>query len=231
MNKNRGKTTYEAYSNQIPGNKIDILLGNAVAITKTRALTALHGRIPVGTKVTVITRHGKTFKSTLVFEKFQKDCVDIAVLQLSPGDVFDAHIPISDKCVHVEDEIHVVGLREVNTDYEMFSRVTRVELIENRIGSTLFQSSYYSTAGDSGAGVVTVLQRKWFSFSSELAVVGVHVASHDSTVGMNKTTVATVKNMRADLQTISSQLHGHSAYTLVCETLRIPEVINFLATN
>ena len=100
----------------------------------------------------------------------------------------------------------------------------RVNKIENRNGSALFQSSYYAFDSFSGSGAITV------RVGGEFKLVGVHVAAHDSTVGVTKPSKKgkSLQQVSADVQSICSELHGHLAYCLICEPSRVPSLIAFL---
>ena len=70
--------------------------GNAVAISAVRALTSLHGIIPLGSAVTLKDIHGCSFNATVGFAEFAKDDVDIAVLELdTSGPSFQTWTPVT----------------------------------------------------------------------------------------------------------------------------------------
>ena len=201
--------------------------GNAVAISPYRALTALHHLAKIGTPVCLKDIHGKVFSGVVGFCAFEKDNVDIAVLELDQkGPQFATSTPVAQERVHLNQDINVVGLAIVaNGDAETFSNRCTVQVIEKREGSTLFRSAYYYAQGFSGAGVITAMR------SGIYHVVGVHVAAHDSTVGIDHETKPTLKRLASDIVSITSDLHGHSAYCLICEIQRVDELVTYLSTS
>lgn len=203
--------------------------GNAVAISALRALTSLHGIIPVGSAVTFRDIHGCSFNATVGFAEFAKDNVDIAVLELDPsGPTFQTWTPVTLTPVRLTQEISVVGLQEtMHGETEILVEICTVRCIERRAGSTLFQSTYYSALRFlSGAGVVTVVKDGWHN------VVGVHIASHHKTEGIidhgMKATVARLAE--EDMKSITSELHGHTAYCLICEVQCVSTLVDYLNT-
>lgn len=200
--------------------------GSSVAISPTRAITALHGQYALGTAVRVTDKRGVTFNATVGFIEFYRDNVDIAVLNLDPnGSKFCKWTPYTLLPVCLTQRITVVGLKEVSGGYlEVSAQEASVTVIESRPGSTLFQSTYYSEDGYSGSGVVTA------NYGGVLRVVGVHIAAHDCTVGINHAAKPTVTRLANDLQSITSELHGHTAYCLVCEIHRVNGLQQYLAT-
>jgi hypothetical protein len=200
--------------------------GNAVAISALRALTSLHGSIPVGSAVTLRDIHGYSFNATVGFAEFRKDDVDIAVLELDPsGRTFQTWTPVTFTPVKLTQTINVVGLQEtLHEETEIFAEECKVRCIERREGSSLFQSTYYSALGFSGAGVVTAVKDGWHS------VVGVHIASHDKTEGIDHGAKVPVARLAEDMKSITSELHGHTAYCLICEVQRVPTLVDYLNT-
>jgi hypothetical protein len=62
-------------------------------------------------------------------------------------------------------------------------------------------------------------------------VVGVEVATHDSTKGVgDKRSIEdlSLKQVRKDIHSICSDLHGHSAYCLICKVARVDELVELL---
>lgn len=194
--------------------------GSAIAVSNTLALTALHGKATVGTKVAIRDIRGHLLAGDVVFCEFEKDYCDIAVLKLSKEYKFCCSVQVCRTPVKLEQELHIIGLQTGYGDVTYpFSEISRVRLIE---GSTMFQSTYYSFQGCSGIGIVTVMNNDHFE------VVGVHVASHDSTIGIDHEAKATLKKLKTDLVSICSELHGHSAYSLICEASRVAGLLAFL---
>ncbi len=150
--------------------------------------------------------------------------IDIAVILLDVGSEFNHFVPSNDRPVVLTQHITVVGLKypSVGDIVNTYARSTTVDMIEEfGSSSALFQAQYYSFDGCSGAGVVTT------TVDNIVKVVGVHVASHEDTtviVGKRKRHLA---NFEASVQSV---IHGHKAYSLVCEIARVPELVALLNT-
>jgi hypothetical protein len=197
-----------------------------VAISKRRALTSLHGCIPLGHPVTIMTRNGIKLFGRLEFEKFESNMVDIAVILLDSPSEFIYYMELADEPVKVLQEIIVVGLKygSVGDMINYYARKSSVDSIEE-LGpnSALFQAQYYSFDGCSGGGVITVAS------SSSAKVVGVHVASHEDSSNRpaKQRKITSFANFEADVESV---VHGHNSYSLVCEMSRVPEIVNLLKT-
>jgi hypothetical protein len=198
---------------------------SGVAISNKRALTALHGRVPVNTPVTITTRNGTKIIGRVEFERFEKNMVDVAVIVLGSSTVFNDFMPYSDQPVRLAQPIAVIGLRYSSfcDTVGTYAQISAVESIEN-LGdnSALFQAQYYNFDGCSGTGVITA------AVGNVLRVVGVHVASHDDTTlggprGKKKRTISDLK------ASVVSAIHGHTSYSLVCEIARVPDLLALLS--
>jgi hypothetical protein len=148
--------------------------GSAVAVTSKRAITALHGYAKLQSKISLRTRNGTALKGIIDFLIFSRDEVDIAVIVLDDGNFITHFIPWSEEPVVLTQKVTVIGLKfSVKSDEVYpYARTSSVDMIEGG-NSTLFQAQYYNFDGCSGTGVVTALK------NGAIAVVGVHVASHD----------------------------------------------------
>lgn len=195
--------------------------GNAVAITATKALTALHGKCSVGDIVTLVGVSGQSRSATVIYSQFVENEVDIAVVELDACEKkFSLFIPVCANPVHLLQEIIVIGLKPTLSDREssMYASVGRVTFIEP--SAPLFQSAYTSNDGLSGAGVITTVE------GGEYHVVGVHVASHDDTqapppIKKKRGGVASADSVSESNQSLSDSIHGHSSFVLICEVKRV----------
>jgi hypothetical protein len=201
---------------------------SGVAISRKRAVTALHGCFQLGTQVKVITRNGTVLFGRVEFEEFAPDMVDIATIALEDEFEFTHFIECSFERVQLLQKLVVIGLKYGSCGDAVFpyARSTSVEMIEE-VGddSALFQASYYSFDGCSGAGVVTKV------VNSIPKLIGVHVASHEdssSTGAVKRKRKATFANFEADIR---SEIHGHKAYSLVCEIARVPSLTTLLSSS
>ena len=76
------------------GKKKQVFNGNAVAISSTLALTALHGYVKVGHAVTLHTSSGVKLKGTVVLDVYEAEAVDISVIALTEGE-FPCYTPVA----------------------------------------------------------------------------------------------------------------------------------------
>jgi hypothetical protein len=167
----------------------------------------------------------------IVYHDFRVNRVDIAVIELTKqGDKFPNYIDVHFGRMKLIDPLYVVGLKVGAAD-EATESVYKCEvnLIERAEDSAMFQASYSSFDGLSGAGVVTCVDR------GITKVVGVHVASHDDTRKHTEVKMTKRKNESANagrvdlaLESIASSIHGHHAYCLICEVARVPTLVSFL---
>ncbi len=189
-------------------------------------MTALHANVSVGTEVLLRGKGGTTRSTTVVFSEFVLKIVDIAVLELDKDEPdFDYYIELAQNLVSVLDKITIIGLKpDEHDELGIYSAHCQVNFIQPSKDSTIFESDYTSTAGLSGAGIVTVVEHGQFH------LVGVHVAAHDDTEEPpnKKNKKATVKMLSDDVDSLSNGLHGHRARTLICEALRAKHLVGFL---
>jgi hypothetical protein len=208
------------------------LYGNAVAVSSTKALTALHGLVPTGSALVIRDSRGKEYHGHVGLSVFEADKHDIAVITLLDGHRFTHFKPFSRTEVKLGQALHIFSYtRDIHDHYRPSYKRAYVATIED--GTSLFQSEYYSTEGMSGSGVLIS------DIDGDMSVVGVHVASHEKTVAVEarrgkeseslKEFIRTTYNL--DMATINSNIHGHGAYTLVCEPARVPAVVALLDAN
>ncbi len=205
--------------------------GNGVAISKNRALTAVHRNLDIGTVVHAIDRHGRKLRGTLSFVRYQADLVDIAVIELDEGLEFQHFTPYATTEVKLRQKITVLGLIELaNGSVQVFSTDTQVNIIEDVKGSTLFYASYYSQEGLSGASILTINDGDGFK------VVGVHVAAQSNTVKISPAKKKAKINERLnklekDAMTINIDRHAKGTYCIICEVARVEGLIDYLQGN
>ena len=215
----------------------DTVQGQAVAISNNLALTCLHRDYAIGTIVTLrSTENGEDMTGKVVFCEFVEDAVDIAVIRIDDGFLFTSYVGVSVQPLTLLEEIYIIGLRTISNTAETAETAVykcEVNVIEEFSSqSSLFQSSYFSFDGLSGAGVVTKMD------NGTCKVVGVHVASHDSTKSVSgverdekNQTSASYKSVQKLAVSICSELHGHSSYNLMCEISRVESLVDFLRTQ
>jgi hypothetical protein len=199
-----------------------------VAISRKRAVTALHGCFQLGTRVKVTTRNGTALYGRVEFEEFVPDMVDIATIVLEDAFEFTHFIECSFERVQLLQRIVVIGLKYGSRGDAVYpyTRLTAVQMIEEEgDDSALFQATYYNFDDCCGAGVITKL------VNSIPKLIGVHVASHEdssSAGAVKRKRKATFANFEADIR---SEIHGHKAYSLVCEIARVSSLITLLSSS
>ncbi len=206
----------------------NFMTGNGIAVSPTQALCALHGRCDVDDKVNITTRNGINLMGTITFSRYAQDQVDISVITLDNSSIFSHYIPVSQVPVTLGKEMMIISMSITSSgEFAPATDISHVRLIETQ--GTLFQATYFSSTGMSGAGVVAI------NTGDRLEVVGVHVASHDNTVAVEpvpkKAKGMSKDKYNRDMMTINSNIHGHGAYSLICEPARIPELLHFLNMN
>ena len=198
--------------------------GRGVAVNKTMLLTALHGLFKEGDKFEVIDRHGKSRKGTVKATWYEASCVDIAIIQLSESNTqFEHFIQVHKKPIKLGAQICLIGLKPT-LGPEEFSTYYDPTYVTTIIGGTsLFHLRYSAEDGMSGCPVVV---------SRDFTLVGVHVASHDKTEAVD-VELRPTKRQKGDSQavtreefadammTVNSNMHGHGAYTIICEISRV----------
>ncbi len=122
--------------------------GNAVAITNTKALTALHGNAEVGAEVELVDIRGVRRIGTIIFLKlFEMYLVDIALIQLrSDQPAFLTFVPVCRGRVKLLRSIYVIGLAPSldNRDTALYCAAGEVTFIEPNANSSLFRSTCQS---------------------------------------------------------------------------------------
>ena len=158
--------------------KSDSFSASGVAISRKRALTALHGKVPLGHPITVTTRNGTQLNGHVEYEKFEENLVDIAVILLDDASEFPNFVEWTDEPVKLTQEIIIVGLKysSFGDAVNPYAKKSSVDMIEEfGIDSAFLQAAYYSFDGCCGTGVVTSL------IDHSVKVIGVHIASHEDT--------------------------------------------------
>jgi hypothetical protein len=214
------------FNTEVGGQKFH---GNAVAVSSTKALTALHGLVPPGPALAIRDSRGKGYHGRVGLSVFEADKHDIAVITLLGGHRFTHFKPFSRTAVKLGQALHIFSYtRDIHDHYRPAYKRTYVATIED--GTSLFQSEYYSTEGMSGCGVLVS------DIDGDFSIAGVHVASHDKNVAVHarrgeKSESAEYTTYHLDMVTMNSNIHGHGAYTLICEPARVPDVVAFVDAN
>jgi len=199
--------------------------GNAIAVTERKCLSALHGKISEGTAVQLVDIHGNILCGKVIKSVFEVKRYDLALIELDDGQSnFAVYIPIHRSPVKLGQKIKFVGLAVgLNDDSMTYAESAEVNAIEPE--SALLRSAYYGIEGFSGAGIVVIDEG-----NGQYQLVGVHSSAHDDTVKppalkkIKKSNSATAKSISDMGSSLSSSLHGHIAYCLICEVARVNEI-------
>jgi hypothetical protein len=198
--------------------------GNAVAVTSTKVLTALHGDVDIGAEVKLTDSKGKVRNARVIFSQYQQSIVDIAVVALCYGEEeFPVVIPICAHKVSLLQPIIVVAMKSGLTDTGSSAYAAHGEVTFIEPESPLFQSQYSCNRGFSGAGVIIAVEGGVFH------VVGVHVGTADDTespppIKKRKGNVPSADSVSASSNSLAHSIHGHTAFSLICEAIRVPDV-------
>ena len=201
--------------------------GNAVAVTANRALCSLHGFIVENSPVELVDFHGKKRKATVILSRFIQHEVDLALLQLSADETpFDTFIEICREPVQLGQQLALVGLASNSRDETtIYFETFQVALID---AGAIFQSTYCARSSLSGSAVIVSIDTGGFH------VVGVHVGTHDDTAGRSpinkkcKGGHASADDVEESQKSLADSLHGHTAYCLICEVARVPDIVSAL---
>ena len=202
------------------------LKGNAVAVTANRALSSLHGLILENSPVELVDFRGKKRKATVILSRFTQNEVDMVLLQLSADETpFDAFIEICRVPVQLGQQLALVGLASNSqNDTTTYFKTFQVALID---AGAIFQSTYCARNSLSGSAVIVSIDTGGFH------VVGVHVGTHDDTgpPPINKKRKgghASADDVEESQKSLADSLHGHTAFCLICEVARVPDILSML---
>lgn len=214
--------------------KIKNKTGNGVAVSEKKAVTAVHGVFQVGQVVQMIDIHGRAKNGIISFMKYETSKVDIAVVELTGSDIFDHFIPFHSQPVKIDKSLRVISLSDDGTG-EFTERIQRTAVEKVIRNTAIIHTTYSSTEGMSGGGIVTIPEGSHFS------VVGIHVGSHKETKSLpeegkeddkpkakKQKTLKHRENYHKDQMSIDSNIHGHGAYWLICEIARVEGLVDHL---
>ena len=200
--------------------------GNAVAIDSKRALTALHVDVKINTILTLRTMNGHKLNARVVFCAFSEHEFDIAVVELLPGEADFLHfVELARRPVIIGQYMTILGMKKnIHDDLGYYRATCQANFIDPSENSAIIQSDYTSHKGLSGAGIFVIIE------DGQYHLVGVHVASHDETSAPpNKLQKNRTKKQLGDsVDSLSDDIHGHRAFTMICEAYRVPDLKSFL---
>ena len=209
--------------------------GNAVAVSPTKAIAALHGQLRENDTVELVDIHGKKRMSAIIISRYEPRMIDIAVIELSADQPhFSFYIGVCEKPMRLRQPIICVKLLSSHNSTIISCKDCQVTTIEKR--GTFFRTDYSCDDGRPEATVIVTLE------NGEYRVVGVyaginsvdpdtHVPPQSKKVNVSSDDVADTGDVV--VATESSTPHTHNRHTiyyssLVCEVVRVPEVVSAL---
>ncbi len=203
--------------------------GNAVAVTSTKALCALHDSCPLGECVSLVDSHGHSRNAKVTFARYEENLVDIALLELQPDQPpFNTFVAIATAPVKLLQEIYVFGRTPEPASGETIAISDKCYVNSIHRSGALFRSNYTGYDGLSGAGIIVVER-----INNQFLLAGVHIGTDDDMekpppIKKKKGNVADAESVSASSDSLATSLHGHTAYCLVCEIQRVPDLVQLL---
>lgn len=134
---------------------------NAVAVSKTKALTSLHGDASLHQEVELLDCRGMRRRGIITFVQFAENVVDIALIELIGDRSFEFYIPVFKGKVALGMEFHVLGCTTSLVGDETLAYYESGKIISVE-PTTLVRASYYSEDGISGAGIIVAVEHGSF---------------------------------------------------------------------
>jgi hypothetical protein len=204
-------------------------------VAPNKLLTALHGYFQNNSVFEIVDRHHGISRQGFVRESwYHAGIVDIALIELNEDSTsFDSFIPVRTTPVQLGDSLSVISRRAVPTpeEYAECLETTAVTVVVRN--TSLIHSTYYAETGMSGCSVVTT------RVGNSFALVGVHVAKHDTTTAVEPVSsavppskkrkhVVTREEFDEAMMTVDSNIHGHGSYCLICEIACVDGLLEML---
>ena len=159
---------------------------------------------------------------------FQGGKVDIAILRLNAGEsVFSEWLDVIRLPICIQQDISVLSLVVgLGGQLDFASQNSTIYMIDS--DTCLCRAQYYAEDGSSGSAIVAHVLP-----GSTVGVVGVHSASHDSTVAApaikkQKTGAADADSVKSSHDSLSQSIHGHSAFSLICIANKTQGVLDLI---
>jgi hypothetical protein len=198
-------------------------IGNVIAVSETKALSALHGLAKLGDEVTLTDGNGVTRKGSVVFIKFESCKVDIALIELNVGQSFPFFVTPCHRPLKLQDRIFVIGVTSSVTgsgDTVIYLNEAKVTGIEKGTDNTLCWADYAAKDGLSGAGIVIALEE------GQYRTAGVHIGTHDDTeapppIKRMKGGGTDADSVSESIDSLARSIHGHTAVCLICDVVRV----------
>ena len=206
--------------------------GHCVAVSPRLAMTSLHGAFEVGSPFIVVSKFGIERIGAVIITVFESRKVDIALVRLIDGEPpFNRWLGVLNRPPQLLETAAVAYLRDRTLDddtspYDFDAQSTQIFAVES--ASTLCRAQYYTTDGMSGCPVVSEILD-----DGSCRLIGVHVASDDSTEEVPPVRKRKCGQVDADSVSDSSSshsrnIHGHTAYAMICLAHKVPEIVSLI---
>ena len=214
-------------------NKGELIIksGQGVAVSPRLILTALHG-MEVGTDFDITSLSGTQSSGAVAVASYEDNKVDIALLRLKDGQTpFQHWLPVATRPIEIEERVSVVSLQPgLAGGFGFASQPTRIYMVDH--DTALCRAQYYAMDGLSGSGIITAPNPA----DGRVYVVGVHVASHDSTeapppIKKKKGGVADAESLSRSSDALARAIHGHSSYCFICVANMVPEIMEAISQD
>ena len=205
--------------------------GQGVAVSPRLILTALHG-MEVGTEFDITSLSGIQSNGAAAVASYEENKVDIALLRLKDGQTpFQHWLPVATRRIEIQERVSVVSLQPgLAGGFGFASQPTTIFMFDPH--TALCRAQYYAMDGLSGSGIITAPNPA----DGCVYVVGVHVASHDSTdapppIKKKKGGAADADSVSRSSDSLASAIHGHSSYCLICVANMVPEIMEAISQD
>lgn len=201
--------------------------GQGVIVSPRLVMTALHGGFAINTK---FKESSTNKKMVLLAQWFEKENVDMALLQLEDDEVsFPKFLEILTREVVYQEKISVVSLQNgMGGALDFAAQRSSIFMFDSK--TTLCRAQYYAADGLSGSGVITEVEG-----DGNVRVIGVHVLTHDATDPPMPIERASKKSKSADFESVSSSssthaknIHGHIAYCMICIASKVNGLVKLI---
>jgi len=208
--------------------------GHCVAVSPRLAMTSLHGAFEVGSPFIVVSKTGIERIGAVIINVFESRKVDIALVRLIDGEtLFNRWLGVLNRPPKLLETAVVAYLRDRTLyddrpPYDFDAQSTKIFGVES--ASTLCRAQYYTTDGMSGCPVISEILD-----DGSCRLIGVHVASDDSTEEVPPVKKRKGGQVDADTDSVSDSssshsrnIHGHTAYAMICVAQKVPDIISLI---
>jgi len=205
--------------------------GQGVAVSPRLILTALHG-MEVGTEFEMTSLSGEVSSGVAVVVSYEENKVDIALIRLKEGqNLFQHWLRVATRRIEIQEQVSVVSLQPgLAGGIGFASQPTTIFMFDP--DTAMCRAQYYTMDGLSGSGVIAALNPA----DGSAVVVGVHVASHDSTdtpppIKKMKGGTADAESVSRSSDSLANAIHGHTSYSIICVANMVSEIMDAISLD